>query len=66
MGVFGHVIFNWHNTIVKAFNLSSIYVDLSQFLISTNFEEERYASQFIKGIIKYNLNVMYTFEKTSI
>lgn len=52
--------------IVNTFNLSSICVDLSRFLIRANFENERSASQFVNGIVRYNLNAIYTFGKTSI
>jgi hypothetical protein len=51
---------------VNAFNLSSICVDLSQFLIIANFKNERSASKFVNGIVRYNLSAIYTFEKTSI
>lgn len=52
--------------IVNAFNLSSICVDLSRFLIRVNFENERSDSQFVNGIVRYYLSAIYTFGKTSI
>lgn len=63
---FLHISFSI-DMIVNAFNLSSsICVDLSRFLIRATFENERSASQFVNGIVRYNLSAIYTFGKTSI
>lgn len=50
-----------NNIFVNGFNLSSICVDHIQFLIRINFEDEHSTSKFVKGIIRHNLNVMYTY-----
>jgi len=44
---------------VNAFNLSSICVDLSRFLIRANFKNERSASQFVNRIARYNLSAIH-------